>query len=150
MQSFHIKLLRVHQDQNLIKIPKPVCVYIDSMSVSMILSILTPRSQLKWKVLSDYREDWAYNLRIRGFSAQLPLTPPQSLDFQFSATGTRSTWCQMSLHTDCRVTTWIRNSNRTSIKVVDRPEPRQRQHKERQRARRYSQLKHHYPLEQTA
>lgn len=39
----------------------------------------------------------------------------------------------MSVHTDCRVTTWIRNSNRRSIKVADKSEPRQRRHKERER-----------------
>lgn len=80
--------------------------------------------------LSDYRGERVYNLRIRGFSSQLPLTPPLS-GFQLSGNETRCTRCQMSVHTDCRVTTWIRNSNRTPIKVVDRSKPRHRQHKER-------------------
>lgn len=50
----------------------------------------------------------------------------------------------MSVQTDCRVTTWIRNSNRTSIKTQTRAQTAQRD-----TARRYK-LKHPCSLEQTA
>ncbi|CAB1341702.1 unnamed protein product [Coregonus sp. 'balchen'] len=36
-------------------------------------------------------------------------------------------WCQVSAHTSCGVTTWLRNSSRASIKDIDGHGPRHKQ-----------------------
>ena len=111
-----------------------MCLHVYIISIQSVPHATLPSetpAEVESVGLSDYRGERVYNLRIRGFSSQLPLTPPLS-GFQLSGNETRCTGCQMSVHTDCRVTTWIRNSNRTPIKVVDRSKPRHRQHKESQ------------------
>lgn len=45
-------------------------------------------------------------------------------------------WCQMSAHTGCGVTTWLRNRSVASIKDINRHRPRPRQQRrERERER---------------